>query len=145
MTLPSWVGPVIGILGLAFAVYQYRQRARVESVVKDTLRRLAGVMRVVHPNANWVDSHLRIVGHLFAEASPDLTRIRRETFDAARDATACSRQLVLAHSQIRGIQQSLFKDIAETLPEIQSDDVRAAGTTMEASPRADEKRLNPPQ
>jgi hypothetical protein len=50
--------------------------------------------------------------------------------------------LGLVHSHIRGIQQSLFKDTIETLPEIQADDVRAAEAMMEASPKPDEKKPN---
>jgi hypothetical protein len=134
MTIPNWTGSIIGIVSISFAVYQYRQRARVESVVRDTLRRLAGLLRVVHSNAHWTDTHLRNVGHLFIQGSPDLTRIKAEIFDAARDATACTRQLGFVHSQIQGIQQSLFKDDDETLPEIPADDVRAAGERMQASP-----------
>jgi hypothetical protein len=134
MTIPNWTGSVIGIISFAFALYQYRKRVRVESVVRDTLRRLAGLLRVVHSNANWTDTHLRNVGYLFIEANPDLGRIRKETFDAARDATACTRQLGFVHSQIQGIQQSLFKDSEEKLPEIPSDDVKAAGERMEPTP-----------
>jgi hypothetical protein len=59
---------------------------------------------------------------MYLEAEPDLKRIRREALDGARDAPACTRQLALVHSKIRGIQQSLFKDSLETLPEIKSDD-----------------------
>lgn len=122
----NWIGIVIGVLGLAFAAYQHSQRARVESVVRDTLRRLAGEMRVVFSNANWADLHFRNIGFMYLEAEPDLKRIRREALDGARDAPACTRQLALVHSKIRGIQQSLFKDSLETLPEIKSDDVLEA-------------------
>ena len=129
----TWSGVAIGVVGIAFALYEYRKRTRVESIVKDALRRLAGAMRVVHSNAKWADAHLRNVGFSFAEATPDLNKIRRETFDAARDATACARQLGIVHLQIRGIQQSVFKDIEETLPEIKADDVRAAEQMLPTS------------
>ena len=89
----NWLGVVIGILGIGFAFYERRQRTKMESVVGDTLRRLAGDIRVIFSNANWTDQHLRTVGHLFAEANPDFTRIRRETFDAARDAASCARTI----------------------------------------------------
>jgi hypothetical protein len=124
--MANWIGVVIGILGLLFAVYERLQRVKVETIIRDTLRRLAGEVKVVFSNANWADTHLRNIGYLFAEASPDLGRIRTEAFDGARDAAACARQLGLAHSQIRGIQRTLFNDSEETLPEIQADDVRAA-------------------
>ena len=124
--IANWIGIIITIISTAFAVYEYRQRVRVESVVRDTLQRLAGEMRVVFSNAKWTNDHLRTVGHLFNESSPDLTKIKNEVFDAARDAASCARQLALEHSKIRGIQQSLFKDTTETLPEIRSDDVKAA-------------------
>jgi hypothetical protein len=142
--IATWIGGIFGIMSLAFAVYEHRQRTRLESVVRDTLRRLAGEMRVLYSNAEWADIHLRHVGYLFTEASPDLNqiKIKRETFDAARDATACARQLGLVHSHIRGIQQSLFKDTGETLPEIKSDDVRAAEAMLEASPKMDVKSPN---
>ena len=104
----NWIGIAIGIIGIAFAVYERRERAKVEAVVKDTLRRLAGEMRVMFSNANWADIHLRNIGFIYLEAEPDLKRIRREAFDGARDAAACARQLGLAHSKIRGVQQSLF-------------------------------------
>jgi len=134
----NWLGVVIGILGIGFAFYERRQRTKMESVVGDTLRRLAGDIRVIFSNANWTNQHLRTVGHLFAEANPDFTRIRRETFDAARDAASCARQLGLAHSKIRGIQQSLFNDRGETLPEIPSDDVKSAGMMQQANDKKPE-------
>jgi hypothetical protein len=74
--MANWIGVVIGIIGLGFAAYEYYQRTRVEAVVKDTLRRLAGEMRVVFSNANWADVHLRNIGFLYLEAEPDLKRIR---------------------------------------------------------------------
>jgi hypothetical protein len=80
--IATWLGIIITIISTAFAVYEYRQRTRVESVVRDTLRRLAGEMRVVFSNAKWTNDHLRTVGHLFNEASPDLTKIKNEVFDA---------------------------------------------------------------
>lgn len=131
--IATWLGTIVGVISIAFGIYERRQRIRVESVVRDTLRRLAGEMRVVHSNAKWVDSHLRKVGHSFAGPNPDLDRIKVATFDAARDAAACARQLGLVHSQIRGIQQSLFKDTEETLPEIKADDVRAAELMLPTS------------
>jgi hypothetical protein len=136
----NWIGPVIGFIGLVFAVYQYYQRTRVESVVRDTLRRLAGEIRVVFSNANWADLHFRNIGRSFIEADLNLIRIRQEALDGARDAAACARQLGLVHSKIRGIQQTLFKDSDETLPEIPSDDVKAAVATLAAVPKADEKK-----
>jgi hypothetical protein len=125
----NWIGIaglVLGVAGLLFAFYQHRQRIKMESVVRDTLQRLAGDMRVIFSNANWANQHLRRVGHLFIEPSPVLNAIEKETFDAARDAAACARQLSLMHSRIRGIQKTLFNDSTETLPEIPSDDVKAA-------------------
>jgi hypothetical protein len=138
--IAKWIGPVFGFLGLLFAVYQYRQRARMESVVRDTLQRLAGEMRVVFSNANWTNQHLRNAGHLFIEGNLDLTKIKHEVFDAARDAASCARQLALEHSKIRGIQRSLFKDSVEIIPEIPSDDVKAAVLMRDAHQKADEKK-----
>src|ERR1700733_13277418 len=113
----TWIGVVIGVAGLFFAIYEWRQREKLESVVRDMLRRLAGDIRVIHSNAHWTDSHLRNIGHTFSDAEPDFHRIRRESFDAARDATACARQLGLVHSKIRGIQQTLFQDDIDKLPD----------------------------
>ena len=96
------IGNVLTLLGLAFALYERRQRTKMESVVRETLRRLAGEMRVMFSNANWTNQHLRRVGHLFNEADPNLNVIRQETFDAARDAATCARQVSFMHSQIQG-------------------------------------------
>jgi hypothetical protein len=134
----TWIGVIIGVISIAFALYERSQRIRVESVVKDTLRRLAGEMRVIYSNANWTNLHLRNVGHSFAGDNPDLNRIKMETFDAARDAASCARQLSLAHSKIRGIQQSLFHDSVESLPEIPSDDVGAAEFMLQAQNKKSE-------
>jgi hypothetical protein len=119
----NWAGAIIGMIGLVFAVQQYRERTRVEAVIKDTLRRLAGEIKVVYSNAHWAELHSRNIGFIFAEENPDLKQIKLEAFDCARDTAACARQLGLAHSKIRGIQQSLFRDSQETLPEINSADV----------------------
>jgi hypothetical protein len=123
MQVADWMGVLIGIAGLIigvisliFAYYQYAQRIRVEKVVRDMLRGVAGGVRVVFANANWADTHLRKIGYFFTEANPDLTAIRQKAFDAARDATACARQLALTHLQIRGVQQALFNDSEETVP-----------------------------
>jgi hypothetical protein len=124
--ISNWIGVVVGVVGLGFAFYQHRQRIKMELVVRDTLQRLAGEIRVIFSNANWANQHLRRVGHLFIEPNPALSAIEKETFDAARDATACARQLSIMHSRIRGIQKTLFNDSTEMLPEIPSDDVRAA-------------------
>jgi len=141
--IANWVSILIGAIGLVFAAYEYRQRTKMESVVRDALRRLAGEMRVIYSNASWTNQHLRTVGHLFTQANPTLDTIRRETFDAARDAAACARQLSLAHLQIRGIQQSLFKDSIETLPEIPSDDVRAAVLMLRGNEKKPEIKAEP--
>jgi hypothetical protein len=133
-TMPPWIGPLIGLIGLAFAVYQYRKRARLETVTKNALRRLAGEVNVVYSNAHWANAHLRNMAKLFTEANPDLPTIKKIAVDGARDATTCARQLALVHSQIKGIQESLFNDSAEILPDIPSDDVK------EARRRIDEKK-----
>lgn len=131
--MATWIGALgvlIGILGLALAYYQHRQRTRVEKVVRDILRRLAGEVKVVFSNANWADTHFRSIGYLLADGTPDdLSIIRKRVLDGARDSAACARQLSLTHSQIRGIQQALFNDSEEILPEIQTDDVKAASLT----------------
>ena len=105
----------------------------METVVRDTLRRLAGEIRVVFSNATWADDHFRAIGHKFVEATPDLMAIKRNAVDGARDSAACARQLALVHSKIRGIQHSLFKDSEETLPEILADDVKAAYRKVDES------------
>ena len=53
---------LIGVLGLGFAFYQHRQRTRMESVVKDTLRRLAGDIRVIYSNATGRTSTFAALG-----------------------------------------------------------------------------------
>jgi hypothetical protein len=133
--MTNWVGVAIGFIALLFAVYEYRRRTRVETIVRNTLRRLAGEVRVVYSNAKWADQHLRVIGHQFAENTPDLTKIRHQAVDGGRDAAVCARQVALVHSQIRGIQQSLFNDTEEEiLPEIQSDDVKEAQLQVLPSP-----------
>jgi hypothetical protein len=127
-----WIGPLIGLTGLLFAIYQYYRRAKVELVVKDIFRRLAGDIRTVHENALRADTHFRNIGFEFAKGIPNLQFIRNETVDGSRDSTACSRQLALVHSKIRGIQQSFFKDTQETFPEIPSSDVKAAWDAKES-------------
>lgn len=116
----TWLGVLLAIAGIAFAVYQHSQRIRVEKVSRDTLRRLAGTIRVIHLSANWADSHLRNAGKLLAEVYPELPAVKKEIVDGCRDATACARQLAIAHSQIRGIQQTLFADDEEIAPDIGS-------------------------
>ena len=121
--MSTWIGAIIGAIGLAFAYYQYQKRAKLESVVQDALRRLAGDMRVLFSNASWADLHFRKIGYMLTQANPDLIPIKQEALDGARDSAACARQLTLAHSKIRGIQRSLFNDSEEILPEIRSEDV----------------------
>jgi hypothetical protein len=139
------LGILVGLLGLGYAVYEHSQRTKMESVVRDTPRRLAGDMWVIFSNANRVNQHLRNVGHMYIEAEPNLTKIKREIFDAARDAASCARQLSLAHSKIQGIQQSLFNDSIDTLPAISSDDVRAAELMLQANEKKTESRSEPVQ
>lgn len=111
---------------MLFAIYERRQRTKVETVVRNTLRRLAGDIKVVYSDAHWAETHFRAIGYLFTDANPDLTVVRRRVLDGARDSAACSRLLANIHSQIRGIQQSLFNDSEEIFPDIQADDVKAA-------------------
>jgi|SRR6185437_10093883 len=135
--MANWIGVVIGVVSILFALNERRERTKAEHVVRDTLRRLAGEVKVVFSNANWADIHFRKIGYLLAEPTLDLNGIRRQVLDGARDAAACARQLGLAHSEIRGIQRTLFNDSEETLPEIQSDDVTEAerqGMTGKAVP-----------
>lgn len=87
---------------------------------------MAGEVRIVSKYANWTDIHLRAIGYEFTRDTPDLTGIRRRIVDGARDAASCVRQLGSTHSQIRGIQEAVFNDSEETLPEIMADDVRSA-------------------
>jgi hypothetical protein len=124
--MADWIAVLIGLAGLGFAYYEHQKRTKVETVVRNALRRLAGDVKVVFSNANWSDVHFRNIGYMFIEDPPNLTNIRRQVVDGPRDAAACARQLGLIHSQIRGIQQSLFNDSEETFPEILSDDVVAA-------------------
>jgi uncharacterized membrane-anchored protein YhcB (DUF1043 family) len=138
--MANWIGAVVGIIGvvitciaLRFAIDERRQRIKVETVVRNTLRRLAGDIKVVFENANWAELHFRNSGNLFAEDTPDLAKIKRQVVDGSRDATACARQLSLIHSQIRGIQQSLFNDFEEIFPETQADDVKAARSSASLS------------
>ena len=49
----------------------------------------------------------------------------------------------MAHSKIQGIQQSLFHDSTETLPEILSDDVKAAVAMLEANMKKPEMKTEP--
>jgi hypothetical protein len=132
--MANWISAVlhflnnekIAFIALLFALYEYRKRTRVETVVRNTLRRLAGDIKVVYQNAAWSEAHVRTSGNLFAEDTPDLLKIRKQVFEGARDAATCARQLSLVHSQIRGLQQSLFNDSEEIFPDIQADDVKAA-------------------
>jgi len=124
--MANWIGVAIGFIALLFAVYEYRQRTKVERIVRNLLRGVAGSVRVVYANANWADIHFRNIGYMFVEDPPDLSNIRKQVVDGARDAAACARQLGLAHLQIRGIQQALFNDSEETLPEIPAEDVKDA-------------------
>lgn len=117
------IGLVIGVAGLVQAHNQSKARARVETVTRDTLRRLAGDIRVIYSNARWADIHSRKIGYLFTEENPDAKQIKTEALDCARDTAACARLLGFVHSKIQGIQQSLFSDSAETLPDIKSVDV----------------------
>jgi hypothetical protein len=122
----SALGVLIGLAGLLYAIYERKQRTTVEAVIRESLRGLAGTINVLFSNANWADTHFRAIGYLFTEANPDLTGIRKRVLDGARDSAACARQLGLAHLQIRGIQKALFKDSEDTLPELRTDDVKAA-------------------
>jgi hypothetical protein len=132
--MADWIGVLVGITGLGFALYEHRQRTRVEDIVRDTLRRLAGDVEVIYSNAYWADLHFRNIGYRLTEREADVMAIKKEVLDGARDAAACARQLGLAHSRIRGIQGSFFHDSERILPEIQSDDVR------EAQRKLDERR-----
>jgi hypothetical protein len=139
--MANWISVAIGVIGILFGVYERRQRTKVQNIGRDILRRLAGEVKVVFSNANWADMHYRNIGYLFAQPAPDLVKIRTEAFDGARDAAACARQLGLTHSQIRGIQGTLFNDAEETLPEIQADDVKAARlqNKSDGTPQAENK------
>ena len=122
----TWIGVVIGVIGLAFAFYEHRQHARVEAVVRDTLRRLAGDVSVMFSNARWSEIHMVAIIRLCADPIPDLMAIKKHAADGVRDATTCSRQVSGVHSQIRGIQKSYFHDDQDTLPEILAEDVKEA-------------------
>jgi len=142
--MANWIGVGVGIIGvvitciaLRFAIDERRQRTKVETVVRNNLRRLAGEVKVVYQNANWSESHVRTSANLFAEDTPDLAKIRKQVAEGARDATACARQLSLVHSQIRGLQQSLFNDFEEIFPDLQADDVKAARAASLAEQKND--------
>jgi hypothetical protein len=122
----TWIGVAISVISLLFAVYEWRQRSKTESVMRDMLRRLAGDVRVVYSNAHWADVHCRSIAKSLTEPNTNLKLITQEAVDGARDSTACARQLGLVHSKIRGIQKSLFNDTLQILPEIESEDVREA-------------------
>jgi hypothetical protein len=126
LRMGTWIGIAIGVLSLLFALYEWRQRSKIESVMRDTLRRLAGDVQVVYSNAHWADSHCRSIAKSLVEPTPNLTLIAQEAVDGARDSTACTRQLGLVHSRIRGIQKTLFNDTSQILPDIESEDVREA-------------------
>jgi hypothetical protein len=83
----------VGVIGLTLAFYQYRQRVRVETILRDNLRRLAGEVSVMYSNARWSEGHMVGTAHLFVDSNPDLTAIRKHVADGVRDATACSRQV----------------------------------------------------
>jgi len=141
--MASWIGVVIGLAGLAFALYERSQRKNVENIVRDILRRLAGEVKVVFSNADWADKHFRRIAYLFTEATPDLAAIRRGVVDGARDSASCARQFGLIHSQIRGIQKTLFNDSDEILPEIPTDDVKAAQSLCVTSDQTANKAALP--
>jgi hypothetical protein len=132
--MPNWISAVlqflnnekIAFVALLFAIYERRERTRVETIVRNTLRRLAGDIKVVYQNAHWSESHVRTTANLFAEDTADLAKIKKQVAEGSRDAAACERQLSLVHSQIRGLQQTLFNDSEEIFPDIQADDVKAA-------------------
>jgi hypothetical protein len=127
---PDWISVILGAASVVFALYEWRKRVKLEKVVRDTLSRLAGDVRVTSSNARWADQHIRSIAKSLAEVQPDLPEIRKRAIDCARDATACVRQLSLIHSHVRGIQQSLSDDSKDTIPEIQSDDVKRAFTEI---------------
>jgi len=83
--MANWIGVAIGVIGvvitcvaLRFAIDERRQRIKVETVVRNTLRRLAGEVKVVYQNANWAEVHFRVSGNSFAEDTPDLIKIRKQ-------------------------------------------------------------------
>jgi hypothetical protein len=93
----SLLGALVGVIAAGFAVFEYRKRVKTEQLTKAILRHLAGDLRVVFSNANWVDNHFRRIAHLFAEEQPYLKEIKNRVVDGSRDAAACSRQLAIAH------------------------------------------------
>lgn len=122
----TWIGVVVSAFGVLIALYEWKQRSKAESVMRDTLRRLAGDIQVVFSNAHWTDVHCRNIAKSLTELNANLAVITQEAVDAARDSTACARQLGLVHSRIRGIQKTLFNDSVQLLPDIESEDVREA-------------------
>jgi hypothetical protein len=124
--MENWLGIALTVLGLLFGLYERRERIKTSSVMRDTLRRLAGDTQVVYSNANWAEMHCRKIAKSLMEPDPILKLIAQEAVDGARDSTACKRQLVLVYSRIRGIQKTLFNDTVQILPEIDSADVQDA-------------------
>jgi len=131
--LGTWIGVAIGIIGLVFALYERHERAKIETAIREHLRRLAGNISVMYSNANWSDIHYRHIGSGLSEDIPNLVIIKKEAFDGARDAASCKRQLWILHSHLQGIQKSLFNDSEEILPKIMADDVQDAQRRLDES------------
>jgi hypothetical protein len=68
---------------------------------------------------------------MFTDNNQNLPRMNKEAVDGARDAATCARKLTQVHSHIQEVQMSLFKDSEEILPDLLSDDVRAAKERLE--------------
>src|ERR1700733_5768188 len=62
--MADWISVFVGVLGLVVSFSQYRARTKLETAVRDTLRRLAGEVNVTYSNASWADGHLRNIAKM---------------------------------------------------------------------------------
>jgi hypothetical protein len=115
----GFLGLIVGVVGLIIAIYEYRNRLKVEQFSKATLRGMAGNIAKIQQSTAWASTNLRDAHNTAAQLPESTLKIPLLKFisNGLADATATDRLVINLCNDVLNMQLAQFNTRKITHPE----------------------------
>ncbi len=103
---------VLAVISIAIAVWQGKEKAKIEKMVKTQFSYMSGDILSIRDNTQWSSDRIQQAMNLVNEKGElDLKKINENLLFAGRDVTSAQRMLTLHLSHMKSLQESLYDEL----------------------------------